>query len=129
MDLAFAECGVFVLDHPEVKLLENRDEIADCVLLEWLLTAALCISQLRDCSVQVADGVVGKRPDEPAPGNEREGELVRPTGADVLAGQELCNEFQDPGGIDRRYGEVLKGSLDRVFCETLPEWMKRAVRE
>jgi len=44
VDLAFAECGVFFLDNPEIELLENRDEIADCVLLGWLLTMALCSS-------------------------------------------------------------------------------------
>jgi hypothetical protein len=39
------------------------------------------------------------RPDTPAPGDQREGEPVRPTGADVPAGPELCNEFPDPGGL------------------------------
>ena len=128
VDLAFGERGIFVFDHPEVELLEDGDEIADGVLLEWLLTAALCSSQLRDCSVKITDGVVGKRPDEPAPGDQREGELVRPPCADVLAGPEFCNEFPDLGGIDRRDSKVLKGGLDCVFCQICPDRMKSAAR-
>lgn len=124
MDLAFGQRGILVLDHPEVKLFEDGDEVADGVLLEWLLTAALCISQLWDCCVQVTDGVVSIRPDEPAPGNQREGELVRPPRADVLAGPEFCNKFPDLGGIDRRDGEVQKGGLDCVFCQICPDRMK-----
>jgi len=129
VDLAFSERGILVLDHPEVKLLEDGDEIADGVLLEWLLTAALCISHLRDCCVKIANGVVSERPDEPAPGYQREGELVRTTGADVLAGPEFCNEFPDLGGIDCRDGKALKGGLDCIFCQISPDRMKRAARK
>jgi hypothetical protein len=58
-----------------------------------------------------------------------QGELVRTTGADVLAGPEFSDEFPDLGCIDRRDGEVPEGRLDRVFRKALPEWMKSAVRE
>ena len=126
VDFTFGEWGIFVVYHPEVKLFENSDEVTDGVLFEWRLTAALCSSQLRDCSVQITDGIVCKRTDEPAPGNEREGEFVCPTGADVLAGPEFCNEFPDLGGINRRDGEILKGGLDGVFCQIGPDVVKRA---
>jgi hypothetical protein len=124
VDFALIEQGIFVLDHPEVELFEDSDEIADGVLLEWFLTAALCISQLRDCSEHVTEGVVRIRPDEPALGYQREGKFVRPPGADVLAGTEFCNEFPDLGGIDRRDGKVLKGGLDCLFCQICPDRMK-----
>lgn len=126
VDFAFGEGGIFVVDHPEVKLFEDGDEIADGVLFEWRFTAALCTSQLRDCSVEISNGIVCKRTDEPAPGDEREGEFVCPTGADVLAGPEFCNEFPDLGGINRRDGEILKGGLDGVFCQIGPDVVKRA---
>lgn len=126
VDFAFGEWGIFVVDHPEIELFEDGDEIADGVLFKWRLTAALCISQLRDCSIKITDGVVCKRPDEPAPGDEREGELVCTPGADVLAGPEFCNEFPDLGGINRRDGEILKGGLDGVLCQIGPDVVKRA---
>ena len=51
--------GILVLDHPEVELLEDGNEITDSVLvlLERALTAALCISQFRNGCVQMTDGV------------------------------------------------------------------------
>jgi hypothetical protein len=127
VDFTFSECGILVVDHPEVKLFEDGDEVADGVLFEWSLTLALCISQFRDCSIEIADEVVCKRPDEPSPGDEREGEFVCPPGADVLAGPEFCNEFPDLGGIDRRDGKISKGFLDCVFCRIGPDVVKRAV--
>ena len=39
VDFAFGECGILVVDHPEVKLFEDGDEVADGVLFEWPLTA------------------------------------------------------------------------------------------
>jgi hypothetical protein len=44
----------------------DGDKIADGILFEWLLTAALCISQLKDCSVKIADSVAGIGPVEMA---------------------------------------------------------------
>jgi len=87
-------------------------QIADSVLLEWALTAALCIYQFRDCCVQITDGVARKGADEPAPGNQSEREFVRPPDADVLGGPEFRDEFPDLGGIGLGDGEFLKGIPD-----------------
>ncbi|MFA5002262.1 MAG: hypothetical protein WC502_04710 [Methanolinea sp.] len=95
---------MFVLDQPEVELFEDGDEVADGVLLEWLLTAALWSSQLRDYSEQIGNGVAGIWSDKPAPGDQRKGEFVRPPGTDVLTGPEFCDKFPDLDGNDRRYG-------------------------
>ena len=104
--------GVFVLDHPEIELLEDGDEIADRVLLEWALTAVFCISQFRNPGVQIGDSVAGKGPDEPAPAHESKREFVRPPGADVLAGPEFRDEFPDLGGINLGDGKFLKSVPD-----------------
>lgn len=91
------------------------------------MTSSAFFSPFRYCSVEITDGVVCIRPDEPAPVEERKGEFVCPTGTDVLAGPEFCNEFPDLGGINRRDSKIFKGFLDGVLCRIGPDRMKRAI--
>lgn len=99
-DIVLHEQGILVLDHPEEKSLDEIQKISLGVLL---VGPALnpCIFQFVDPQVEIGNAGSSEGWKVPSPRDERENDLIRPTGTDPPCSFQLRDKCPDQLGIFR----------------------------